>query len=37
MSCCNKAPNGGSRQLGGLLKVMATMFVGLLVMVLIFG
>ncbi|EGU30138.1 hypothetical protein VIBRN418_07816 [Vibrio sp. N418] len=37
MSCCNKAPNGGSRQLGALLKFTLCIFIGLALMVVAFG
>lgn len=37
MSCCNKAPNGGSRQLEVLLKLTLGMFIGLALMSVLFG
>jgi hypothetical protein len=37
MSCCNKAPNGGSNNLALMFKVLVVMLVAILVLVVLFG
>ena len=37
MSCCNKAPNGGSNDLGLLLKVFLVFLVIIIALAVIFG
>lgn len=37
MGCCNKAPNGGSNDIGLLLKIMAVFAVAIFLLIVLFG
>lgn len=37
MSCCNKPPRGGSNDIGLMLKVFFAFFIGIFLLVAIFG
>lgn len=37
MSCCNKAPNGGSNNPALMFKVLAAMLIAILLLVVLFG